>query len=66
MDDLEIGYVFIGIIIGIVIGALLSLIFSENKNEIKNELVETQNSLIEVTTERDIYKNLILEKSLEE
>ena len=35
MDDLEIGYVFIGIIIGIVIGALLSLIFREEFGGIK-------------------------------
>lgn len=66
MEDCIVGYLFLGLIIGIVIGTLITVGLSEDSSEIRDKLIETQNSLKEVITERDTYKNLILEKSLEE
>lgn len=66
MEDCIVGYLFLGLIIGIVVGTLITVGLSEDSSEIRDKLIETQNSLKEVITERDTYKNLILEKSLEE
>lgn len=69
--DCLIDGMFLGIIIGVIIGLLIGLGISAgiNKEDFRytqEKLNNTETSLNEVITERDTYKNLILEKSLED
>ncbi|MBP3463749.1 MAG: hypothetical protein J6K45_04635 [Clostridia bacterium] len=70
IDGMFLG-IIIGVIIGVIIGLLIGLGISAgiNKEDFRytqEKLNNTETSLNEVITERDTYKNLILEKSLED
>lgn len=63
--DYIVGLIFIGLIVGIVLGAFIGIGCSDS-GKIQDKLREIEFRLDKVTTERDTYKNLIVQKSLED
>lgn len=64
-EDIVVGCILIGFILGMFFGIFIG-IGCGNSDKILDKLRETESNLNEVTTERDTYRNLIVQKSLEE
>lgn len=63
--DCIFGWILIGFILGMFLGIFLGIGCGDSDKTL-DKLKETESNLNEVITERDTYKNLILQKSLEE